>query len=356
MAIFDIAPSPRAAITLVYFTFGTAIGAMAGSIPAIMENAGLSSETLGLGLTLSTVATVIAMSAGGRIARYASPRSVLLGTLPAFAAALLAFLLSYSPVWFFLSIPALGACFGLTDLFMNAEAVAIEHDQRRPIFMAFHGSVSIGVAIMAILASALSALSGTWATATLISALFALCWLLVYRNVAARPLAEGKAARLSTLPNKLPLTLLGISAGLIIAAETTALLWSAKLLDQQAPSLAAISGLGAAFFGICNALMRFPGDRLRQMFGDHALLPASLVVSMAGFIALGVSGGFVVSIVAFAGVGFGLSLLIPCIFSLGSGLVPENRAGALSYVSLLTAVPRCLAPGVFGFVAAGVGM
>ena len=45
---------------------------------------------------------------------------------------------------------------------------------------------------------------------------------------------------MSTLPNKSPLVLLGIAAGLIIAAETAALLWSAKLLDEIAPSLAAI--------------------------------------------------------------------------------------------------------------------
>ena len=35
--------------------------------------------------------------------------------------------------------------------------------------------------------------------------------------------------------------------------------------------------------------------------------------------------------------------------------VPANRAGGLSYVSLLSALPRTLAPVFFGFVAANFG-
>ena len=37
-------------------------------------------------------------------------------------------------------------------------------------------------------------------------------------------------------------------------------------------------------------------------------------------------------------------------------LVPENRAGALSFVSMLTALPRILAPLAFGMVAARLGI
>jgi MFS family permease len=344
------------AVTTVFFAFGAAIGAMAGSMPSVMRSAGMSSELLGFGLTVSTITTVAAMSLGGRIARYASNRAVLLAVLPVFAVSLTAYLVAQSPIWFFLAVLPMGFCFGLTDLFMNAEAVAIEHDMRRPVFMTFHGAVSAGVAVISVLASYLSTMLGTWATGGVAVLLFAVAWGLVQKTVAPRPLSQGKAARLATLPNKLPLTLLGIAAGLIIAAETTALLWSAKLLDDQAPSLAAIAGLGAAFFGLCNAAMRLPGDALRSQLGDMKLMILSLLVAIAGFIALGMSASFAGSVVAFAAVGLGLALLIPCIFSMAAGLVPESRAGALSFVSLLTALPRCAAPGVFGVIAAGLGI
>lgn len=347
--------SARLAITTVFVTFGLALGALAGCMPSVMRNAGIGAKTFGLGLTFSTLLTVCAMALGGHIARHASNRAVLLAVLPAFALSLGAYLLAATPAWFFLAIPLMGLCFGLTDLFMNAEAVALEHDLRRPVYMSFHGGVSAGVAVMAVAASWMATRWGTGIVAAVTATGFVLSWLMVKRWIPPRPLAAGKAARMRGLPNRSALMLLGIAAGLIIAAETAALLWSAKLLDDIAPALAAIAGLGAAFFGACNAAVRFPGDRMRALVGEMPLMLGSLAVSICGFVALGVSSSFTVSVAAFASIGLGLALLTPTIFAMSARLVPENRAGALSFVSLLTAVPRVLAPLAFGMVAAQFG-
>ncbi len=340
----------------VFFSFGIGIGAMAGSIPAVMAGAGIDSETMGIGLMISTFMTVLAMTLGGRLARFASHRAVLLWVLPAFGLSLTGFLVSSSALWFYIAILPMGFAVGLTDLFMNAEAVAIEHDMRRPVFTIFHASVSLGVAAMAIASSFISTETGTWATGLLAMTAFAAAWVLVFLFIVPRPKAAGKTASMMGLPNKLPLTLLGLAGGLIIAGETAALMWSAKLLNELAPSLAAIAGLGAAFFGLCNAAVRFPGDALRSYFGDMRLMVASLAVAIGGFGALGVVTGFAPSVAAFAAVGLGTAILIPCMFAMAAGFVPENRAGALSFVAMLTAVPRILAPWVFGLAAEGLGM
>lgn len=341
---------------VVFASFGGAVGALAGSMPTIMRNAGVDSETVGLGLTISTVMTVTAMSLGGQIARYASNRAMLLGVIPAFGVLLMAYLTAQSPLWFYLAIIPMGFAFGLTDVFMNAEASALEHDMRRPVFTTFHAAVSMGVAVMAVASSFISTLIGTWATGLLAMACFAAAWVMVGWTVKPRPLAKGQNARIFSLPNKMPLVLLGLAAGIIIAAETAALLWSAKLLDEQAPSLAAIAGLGAAFFGLCNAALRFPGDLLRSHFGDMPLMMVSTAVAAAGFAALGLTASFAASVAAFAAVGLGTALLIPCVFAMAAAYVPANRAGGIAFVSLLTAVPRSSAPVVFGYVAAGFGL
>lgn len=348
--------SPRATLTLVFASFGAAVGALAGSTPSVMRNAAIDPETFGLGLTLSTFMTVAAMSAGGRIARGFSNRAVLLGVFPVFAVSLFAYLTAQSAVWFFLAIPVMGVCFGLIDLFMNAEAVAFEHDLRRPVFMTFHGAVSAGLGLMAVAASVMSVQVGTWLAGGVMAALFGASWIAVYHAVPARPLAEGKASRMGTLPNKAPLMLLGIAAGLIIAAETAALLWSAKLLDDLAPSLSAIAGLGAAFYGLCNAAVRFPGDRMRALVGDMPLMFISLVISIMGFMILGLSQHYVLSVIAFAAIGLGLSLLIPSIFALSANLVPDCRSCVLSFVSLLTSFPRVMFPVLFGNVVVWYGI
>lgn len=346
--------SPRAAMMLVFAAFGSIIGALAGSMPTVARNAGIDSVSLGLAITLSTLSTVLAMSLGGTIARHASSRRVLLLGLPALAIVLMTFLTAQATWWFFAAFAVLGFLLGLVDIFMNTEGASIEHDLRRPVFTAFHASVSLTEAIIAIAASFVSALLGTGATALLSAIMLALAWVMVLSQIKHRPLVPPRSGRLARASRR-PLIMLGLAAGLIIAAETAALMWSAKLLDELAPSLTAIAGLGAAFFGLCNALLRFPGDRLRARFGDLPLMTGSLIVAIAGFAVLGFSRNFAVSAAAFAMVGLGTAVLIPCVFAVTASYVPGNRAGGLGFVSMLAGAPRIAAPWAFGWAAAAIG-
>jgi MFS family permease len=343
--------TPRAAVMMVFAGFGAAVGCWAGAIPQVITAAGIDSFNLGLGFTLSSLAGVTAMAFGGMIGRRFSNRIVMLGALPLLALDLVLLLVATSPWLFFASLIAFGAVLGFLDMAMNAEASAIEHDMRRPIFTTFHGSVSLAVAMFAIASSFVSAMASTFATSLLSVAVLSLAWLMVYQSVPARAITAGKAGGLSNLTSKLPLIIMGLAVGLSVAAETSTLFWSAKLLNDQAPELAAIAGLGAAFYGACNAIVRFRGDRLRARYGEIPLMLASLALATAGFIILGLSPSFAMNVVAFAGVGFGLAILCPCLFNLAAAQVPANRSAGLSFVSLIAGPPRILAPWVFGWVA-----
>lgn len=356
MPIHHSAAGPRAGIACVFASFGTAVGALSGSMPVVTRAAAIDSFALGLAITLSTLATVAVMSVGGIVARHTSNRTILLLSQPAFALLTLAFLSSHSPAMFFVTYILLGLAFGFTDLFMNAEGASIEHDLGKPIFTGFHAIVSAAMAVFALLSSYLSNQVGTWATGLAVILSFTLSWFMVHRFVAPRPLAFGRSARIASLPNKSPLILLGLAAGLMIAAELAAILWSAKLLDEQAPALAAIAGSGAAFYGVCTAAVRAAGDRLRARFGDLPLMMASLVVAIAGFMVLGQSKSFTLSIAAFALVGLGTAVLIPCIFALASAFVPANRAAGIGFISMIAGVPRALGPWIFGWTAAAFGI
>ena len=343
--------TPRAAVMMVFAAFGAAVGCWAGAIPHVIAAAGIDSFDLGLGFTLNSLAGVSAMALGGMIGRRFSNRSVMLAVLPLLALNIILLLVAASPWLFFASLTAFGAVLGFLDMAMNAEASAIEHDLRRPIFTAFHGSVSIAVAFFAIASSFVSTMAGTFATSLLSVIVVSLAWLMVYVSVPARAITAGKAGGLSNLPSKLPLIIMGLAIGLSVAAETSSLFWSAKLLNDQAPELAAIAGLGAAFYGACNAIVRFRGDRLRARYGEIPLMLASLALATAGFMILGLSHSFAMNVIAFAGVGFGLAILCPCLFNLAAAQVPANRAAGLSFVSLIAGPPRIVAPWIFGWVA-----
>ena len=345
--------TPRAAIMMVFAGFGAAVGCWAGAIPQVTSAAGIDSFNLGLGFTLSSLAGVTAMAFGGMIGRRFSNRSVMLGVLPLLALNLTLLLVATSFWLFFASMIAFGAVLGFLDMAMNAEASAIEHDLRRPIFTTFHGSVSITIAFFAIVSSFMSAMVSTFATSILGVAVLGLAWLMVYQSVPASVVTAGRAGGLSHLPSKLPLVIIGLAVGLSIAAETSALFWSAKLLNDQAPELAAIAGLGAAFYGVCNAIIRFRGDRLRARYGEVPLMLASLALAATGFAVLGLSLSFAMNVIAFAGVGFGLAILCPCLFNMAASQVLANRSAGLSFAGLIAGPPRILAPWIFGWVATG---
>ncbi len=354
MPILTLFATPRRAIMAVFIAFGTSIGAWAGAIPAVTRNAGIGNFDLGIGITAFTAANVAAMALGGRLARHTGNRSALLAVIPLAGLATLSLLSSASPLVFFASLVLLGASLGGLDVFMNAEGSAIERDLGRPTFVTFHGAASAAMAALAIASSFASVAIGPWSPALISVACFAAAWFAVDRHLPGRPPIAAARPPGEARSHRAPLVIMGLAAGLVIAAETASVMWSAKLLDESAPALAAIAGLGAAFYGLCNAALRFQADGLRHRFGDLPLMLASLLAGIAGFAILGLSRDFAVSVAAFALVGFGNAVLIPCIFALAASQVPANRAAAIGFVSSVAGLPRILAPWLFGWIAASV--
>lgn len=346
--------TPRAAIMAVFAAFGAVFGTFAGSVPQLVANYGLNNASYGLGITLMVAATVAAMSGSGWLARHVSHRALLLFLLPAAFVLLAALFSSHTPVLFFLLAPALGLASGAMDVIMNAEGGQIEVDLNRPVYMAFHGSVSLSVAIFAILSSLLSTRYGTWASLLAAFMVVLAAFALVMTGLPARQKSAASAnpARASLRAAfTLPLVIIGLASGLIIAAEVTALLWSSKLLAETAPRLAAISGLGAAFFGLCNALVRFPSDRLRARFGDLDLMMTMVWLAIIGFAGLALTSGFAANVLFFALVGFGVSVLMPCLLTMAARQTPANRAAGMSVAMLIAGLPRIAAPTIFGEIA-----
>ena len=346
--------TPRAAIMAVFAVFGAIFGTFAGSVPQLIAHFGLNSASYGLGVTVMSAATVAAMGVSGRIARHVSHRRLLLALMPAL---LVVLLLLFTATWlplFFIFAALLGAVSGVLDVIMNAEGGAVEVDMKRPVYTAFHGSASLSVAVFAILSSVLSTEYGTKASACAASVAVAVAMLMVYANVPSRALpaqlAQTAGAKRRASFTR-PLVLIGVAVGLVFVAELAALLWSSKLLAETAPELAALSGLGAAFFGLCNAVVRFPGDRLRARFGEFPVMRVMICVAVLGFLGLAATETFTANVFFFALTGMGLSMLAPCLFAMAARETSWNRAAGISVAMLVAGLPRITSPTLFGTIA-----
>lgn len=350
--------TPRLAIMLVFAAFGSLVGTWAGSIPQVTARAGVSSVELGIALAASTLASVSAMALAGVLARRFSNRAAMLVLLPVFLLLTIGVMASRSPGVFLACIVLQAVTVGLTDIFMNAEASLIEHRLRRPVFAAFHGSASLSMAVFAILSSLITTAAGPLASCIPAALLALLAWLAVAKLVGGREQAEA-AVQLQPIRQlwwHAPLLLMGLAIGLSIAAESAAVFWSAKLIEEQSPDLARIYGIGVAFFGACQALVRFVGDRLRSRFGEVNLMLVSFATAALSFSILGLAPPVIISAVAFALIGMGLACISPCLFVLAASQSPDNRPAAMAVISLVAGVPRVVAPLLFGWIAASGGM
>jgi hypothetical protein len=233
---------------------------------------------------------------------------------------------------------------------MNTEGTLVEADLGRPILARLHCFASIGTGIGALAGSAFALTTGPSASIALLVVTLSAAFVCVYAAAPDRAIVRSARGGIWVAYSSQLLSL-AIMFGISAVGETSAQIWSARLLAEQAPRLAVIAGIGVSFFAGCQALMRFKGDSLRRIFGDGKLVALSLVIAMVGFTIVGTSADFIRSVTGFAFVGLGTAMMVPCLFALAARSYPLNGGAALSLVATIAGGPRLLAPWGFGEIA-----
>ena len=345
--------SPHRAVQIVFGVFGSSLGLWAGAIPSVLRHAHVTPALYGQALTLYIVGYIAAMSCVGRLSRLVSLRNILCFALPLLGFITAALVLSPSSLICTTLIGALGLNLGLVDGTMNAEGTKVEAEKGKPILAGLHGLASFGICLPALAGSFLSVEFGLVPVAAAALVLFACGTLVVWRSVPERGLEHtNTAARPGTGRPGLVLGLLGLALGISMTGEMAAATWSAKFLEVQAPSLAAIAGAGTAFFAAFQVVIRLLADRLRAVVGDHSLIVASFVVALAGFGLVAWDQGFAVSVLGFALIGFGTGAIVPCGFAFAVARSSLPAAATLSFVTMLSALPRLPSPFIIGELSA----
>ena len=342
----------HAGVAGVFFAFGVGLGLWSGASGAILARAGVDAGALGIILTAFTGVYLAAMTAGGALGRRFGLRSTLTVGCVLVGAALLALLNARSEGAVAGLLLLFAGLAGVVDVAMNAEGARIERQRGKPILARLHGAASAGIAVGAVLGSLIAAtpapgVAGLLGAAGMGAAALAFARVSRGEAPAARPVRR-VGLGLSFAP---ALIVLGLVIGASIAAETAALLWSSLLLRAEAPGLAAISGLGAAFFALCQATLRFNADGIRLRFGDRRVVVASFAVAAAGFAATALDAGFAASVAGFALIGLGTGAIVPCGFALAARQTPGEPAVGLSSASLFSAMTRLPAPLAIGAIA-----
>jgi Major Facilitator Superfamily len=259
-------------------------------------------------------------------------------------------------------LAVLGACNGLLDVSMNAQAAVVEQRGGRPIMSSFHALFSLGGMAGALLASGAMAIGLGDRAHVGVAALVALAaiGLALPGLVPAGPVPAGTAWALAP-PSRALLTLGGLAL-LGLLAEGAMADWSAVYLHDTLGASPAVAAVGFAAFSLAMAAGRIAGDGLVSRLGARRVLRLSAAVAAVGLTGALLVGQPAAGVAGCALVGLGIANIIPVLFSAAArapGLAPGRGLAAVAttgYLGFLAGPPLIGAVAEVAGLALGLGV
>ena len=348
--------SARLAVATLFFVNGAVLASWLPHIPAVKARLTSGDGQLGLVLLAMAAGAVVALPTAGWLIGLVGSRVLSSAAALALCVAMPLPVLSASLPALVAALALLGACNGLLDVSMNAQAAEVEQRVGRPIMSSFHALFSLGGVAGALLAGAAMALGvgdvahvGLSAAVGLAAVSLAVPWLVPSgpaRSPTGLTLARPSGA----------LVTLGILALLGLLAEGAMGDWSAVYLRDTVGASSSVAAVGFAAFSLAMAAGRLAGDALVGRLGPRRVVRGSSVVAAGGLAAALLLGQAAIGVAGCALVGFGIANVIPVLFNTASR-VPGVRSGqALAAVATMGYLGFLAGPPLIGLVSEAAGL
>jgi len=346
----------RRAVAVFFFINGAAIASWVPHIPDLKSRLGIGDGGLGLILLGMAVGAVIALPISGWLVGRLGSRMVTSAAGIGLCATVVLPVLTPDVASTVVALALLGAWNATLDVAMNAQAVLVEKEYRRPIMSSFHALFSLGgLAGAAGAAGAMSLGMGAWTHVTTVAVLaLSAVAMALGRLLPSRP-AQGRVDPAFPRPSAALLGL-GLLTFCALLAEGAMGDWSAVYLRDSLRSTPAVAAMGFAAFSLAMAIGRLSGDQLAQRLRPAGLLRVSGTLAGAGLAASLLIGHPSAAIVGFGLVGLGVANLVPILFS-AAGRAPGLPAGrALAAVATTGYCGYLAGPPVIGLAAELAGL
>ncbi len=343
----------RAAVAITFAANGLLFGSWVPRIPEVKHDLHLSSAALGFALLAPAVGSVLSMKVYGRAsARFGSARVTRFSLVLFCAFAWLPGLAVDLPT-LGLTLLIWGTAIGGLDVVMNAQGVTVEHAYVRPVLSGFHAAWSLGSLTGALLGGVgagadvpISAQQGVLAGVVVVGGL------LVGRAYLPDPPPHHAEAptrgRRRGMP-ELRLLLLGIAGLFALLSEGAVADWSGVLLRDDLHAHPGQVGLAYAAFSTTMTAGRLAGDRVVHALGRARSIAVLTAIGAAGLAAGLATSALLGTVIGFALLGIGLSVMVPVIFSTAAdGAAPGP---AIATVSTLGYTGFLVGPTAIGLIA-----
>lgn len=347
----------RLAVLGIFFLSGFGFASWAVRIPAVQEKLDLGEGLLGVALLGMSVGSLVSMPLAGWLVSRLGSRPVVGATALAYSLALPLLAVAPSLALLMPALALVGAATGSLDVSMNAQAVAVEKGQGRPIMSSFHASFSLGGLAGAAVGGAVAAAGiGVAPHLTGVAGLSLVAFVLAYGRMLPAGADRGETEEPAFARPTLALAGLGVISFCVLLGEGAMADWSAVYLNGTLGTGPGFAAAGFAAFSAAMVAGRLLGDRLIARFGPVALVRAGAAVSALG---LGVSlvvAHPAAALVGFGCAGLGFSIIFPAALS-AAGRAKSTAAGpAIAAVATAGYFGFLVGPPSIGFAAEAVGL
>ncbi len=350
----------RIATTNFFFISGFGYSTWASRIPAFQQQLQLNDRELGMLLLASPIGVLVTVPFTGKLlSRYSSKSITLFGAV--FYNIVLGLLAFTTQIWQLAVILFLfGSSRNLLNLSMNAGAVEVQSLYGKSIMTSFHGlwsmagfaGAAVGYLFTTLLSSTQVSIHYHFLSVSIVLMVATfLCYpYLFYKRQEALP-----PRPLFSLPDKHLLTFSFIAFA-SMACENVMYDWSGIYFQKV---IGAAKGAATAAFVVYMVAMttgRLAGDRVVNKVGIVPILKYSGLLIASGLLLSVLSPYSLTAMLGFVMTGFGVSCIVPLVFSLAGQSAKTSSGAAIASVSTIGYFGFLVVPPSVGFIAQEAGL
>lgn len=343
-----------------FFLYAFALGGLYPRIGEIQHAMGVGEGALGMALIGTAAGTLVSLTLGPPVLERWGYRRALLWLVPAVALAYALAVWSSSPWMLFALLFPAGLAVGAVEVMVNVEADRVEHRIGYRIMNRAHAFWSLGFFAAGLLGAGAAHIGvSPQLQMALMFVLVLLGNTLLMRKFeasAARPQnGEPQINVRFARPTVAIVWLVALCASAMLL-EGAGIDWSSIYMRDVFGSAPGLAGLAVATGALAQGLTRFMADRFVERHSPMSVARVALCVLMAGVVLVVLALHPAISLLGFALMGAGTSVMFPLAMSAAAQRHDRPAAINVAALSQLAFLAFLLGPPMLGWVAEHAGI
>jgi len=341
----------RIAIAIFFFVSGFGFSTWASRIPNIQQHLKLNEAELGWVLFAMPAGLMLTLPFTGMLLSRYNGRYIMLVGAVLFNLMLIMIGLVTATWQLMLILFFFGCSRNLFNISLNAQTIAVQRMYSKSIITTFHGIWSMAGFGGAALGALMVAMNRQPFTHFLfVSTILTGVLFYFFKYTPDQQPAAHERQPLFVVPNK-SLVKYGVISFASMACEGTMFDWSGVYFKKVVEAPKELVTVGFAIYMVAVTLGRLTGDRIVGFVGIQQVLKYSGLLIFTGLLTAVIFPFYILASIGFIMVGFGVSCVIPLIFSLAGKSKIMGSGPAIAAVSSIGYLGFLLMPPIVGFIA-----